>query len=59
MPDMLVLVFLINVLILTYLILFAKYRPKKYKTIYSCVLMVVVLVAFGSYIWYSIGELIA
>lgn len=57
MPDILIILLIVNILVLIYFLFFSDNIPKKYKNTYIITVFLVVFITFGLYEYYTIKEL--
>lgn len=57
MPDILIILLIVNILVLIYFVFFSDNIPKKYKNTYIVTVFLVVFITFGLYEYYAIKEL--
>lgn len=57
MPDILIILLIVNILVLIYFLFFSDNIPKKYKNTYIITVFIVVFITFGLYEYYAIKEL--
>ncbi len=57
MPDILIILLIVNILVLIYFLFFSDNIPKKYKNTYIVTVFLVVFITFGLYEYYAIKEL--
>ncbi len=57
MPDILIILLIVNILVLIYFVFFSDNIPKKYKNTYIITVFLIVFITFGLYEYYAIKEL--
>ncbi len=57
MPDILIILLIVNILVLIYFLFFSDNIPKKHKNTYIVTVFLVVFITFGLYEYYAIKEL--
>lgn len=57
MPDILIILLIVNILVLIYFLFFSDNIPKKYKNTYIITVFLIVFITFGLYEYYTIKEL--